>query len=159
LARAVAGGPPPRAAPPRPCAAGVLTTAGMTRQASRIADLEGPRRTVFGEPKINLLNPALPFPAVRRPLQRLDQDARRCGIARRLTGDDDLVARLQRRPRDRILRQLAHRTPLERPALRRPVLVGHVNLHERMRIAPDELGDDTLDFNLLRGIVFRGKRV
>src|SRR4030095_14687308 len=101
----------------------------------------------------------LPFPAVRRPFQRFDEDTGRRGIARRLTGDDDFVAGPQRRTRDRILRQLAHGTPLERPALARPVLVGHINLHERMRITPDELGDNALDFDLLRRVVLRRKRV
>ena len=55
--------------------------------------------------------------------------------------------------------QLADRPPLERPGLRRAVLVRDVDLHERMRIAPHELGDDALDFDFLGGVVFRRKRV
>src|SRR5688572_14259112 len=145
-ARPLGGGPPAR--PPRPCA-----KAGPEAMRTISAAVRGTQARRM------LLDPAPPRESVARPLDARNQQAQRRGVAGRFTGDLQLVARLERGPRDLRLGEVVGRAPLERPGLHRAVLVGHVDPHERMRIAPHEFLDHTLDLDLLGRIVGGRERV
>src|SRR5688572_9931215 len=145
-ARPVGGGPPAR--PPRPWAA---------RSPAPVASISAANRG--SQARRMLLDPAPPREAVARPLDARDQQSERGRIAGRFAGHLELVTRLERRSGDLGLGQVVGRTPLQRPGLDRAVLVGHVNPHEGMRIAPHELLHHALDLDLLGRIVGGGERV
>src|SRR5690606_601706 len=88
-----------------------------------------------------------PVEAVGIALQIEHADPMIFRIAARIAGDRHDVAGPQRLVRDPLARQLPGPAPLDGPALRLPVLVRRLDVHERVRIAEHELEQLPLDLD------------
>src|ERR1700722_2053569 len=82
--------------------------------------------------RIRLHDHAFPFPAVGRPHDLVQPNPMLRWIAPRISGNDHVIAWLQRVARHMLLRQLGPAAPFDGVDRRRPALgVRYLNLHER----------------------------
>src|ERR1700752_2767705 len=88
---------------------------------------------------MRLLNHAGPFPTIRWPANGAHADSMICGIAPGIATNDDVVAGLQGVSRDAFPAQLASATPSNRPGLGLALVIGSLNMNERMWIPEQEL--------------------
>src|SRR5690242_1627975 len=93
-----------------------------------------------------LLRVTFPLPAVRRPLDFLQQHAMVSTHTSRLSRNDDVIARPKRVARDPLFGKLSRRSAFDYPQLRLALFVGRLHFHERVRIAPNELLQRSFDF-------------
>src|SRR5437773_6549931 len=98
-----------------------------------------------------------PRESVGRPLQRHHAQAMVGGIASRVGGDHHDVAELERLARDACAPELTDAGPLDRPPHHLAVLVRRLDVHERMRVAEEELHELALDRDGLVLVIGGGK--
>src|SRR5690606_14036906 len=91
--------------------------------------------------------PAAPVEAVRVPAQVQHPDAVVVRVASRVPRDGDDVARPQRLARDALARELPRAAPFDGPSPQLAVLVRRFDVHERMRVAEQELQELALDLD------------
>src|SRR5580658_635160 len=92
-----------------------------------------------------LLNDAFPVPAARWAGDALHANAMVIGVAARVALDFDNVTRLQRFTSDAVAAQLAAGAPFHCPDLHLALVIRRFDVHERMRVAIQELYQLPLD--------------
>src|SRR4051812_37416314 len=99
--------------------------------------------------RVRLVIFTAPFPAVLGPENVPQAQAVVSRRARRIAGDDDVVARVQRIASDTLLPKQAAGTPLYGPTLHHALVVLGRNREKRMGIAEHELHEIALNGHLL----------
>src|SRR5262249_45215923 len=118
------------------------------------ASISGTSATASAASLVNYFAPALaPAKSVRFAMQRLQHAAVIGGRPRRIAGDDDFVADLERIALDALLRERPHAAPFKRPALHHALGVRSLHLQKRMWVAQQHFHNLAFELQILGGIV------